>query len=271
MTRRLLLPTALAVFVALGGCQSLLNFTPTGDPGVPAVDANATDVAAVDAAVSVTDARSDAPASSYAALVLADQPLFYFRLSETSGLRAVDSSGNGRDGAYVGAVLRDRPGAIASDPDRAVALDGTAEQHIKVQQPISRAAEGPFTIEAWVWPTRPSETPFDIIADDVGWLLFSQGNVLKFERMEQRVWFPAGLRTDGFTHVVGTYDGKTMALYLDGLNVGELESLPTGVTNAGSMLAGAHFPGTLDELAYYDHALSRERIGLHYQRGSAGP
>src|SRR5439155_683557 len=40
-------------------------------------------------------------AASYSQTVLGDSPLVYYRLDETSGSTAADSSGNGRTGAYA--------------------------------------------------------------------------------------------------------------------------------------------------------------------------
>ena len=52
-------------------------------------------------------------AKSYASTILADRPVGYWRLGESSGLVARDSSGNGFDGAYQGGVTLDTPGALA--------------------------------------------------------------------------------------------------------------------------------------------------------------
>ncbi len=40
--------------------------------------------------------------ASYISEVLSDNPLGYYQLNETSGTTAIDSSGNGQDGTYIG-------------------------------------------------------------------------------------------------------------------------------------------------------------------------
>src|SRR5438876_10051446 len=63
---------------------------------------------------------------SYRASVLADHPVAYWRLNETTGAVMADVSGNGNDGAYAGAVTVAQPGALASDADTAVGFDPTS-------------------------------------------------------------------------------------------------------------------------------------------------
>lgn len=57
------------------------------------------------------------PASSYYDLVMSHSPLGYWRLGETSGTTAADSSGNGRSGTYTGTYTLNRPSLIPSAPE----------------------------------------------------------------------------------------------------------------------------------------------------------
>ena len=75
---------------------------------------------------------SDAPMSDdaqvdYAAAVLADGPVAYWRLGAGSA-SAVDVTGNGNTGTFLGGVEPGAPGALVGDPDvamkRAVAIAG---------------------------------------------------------------------------------------------------------------------------------------------------
>jgi len=56
--------------------------------------------------------------------VLADTPIAYWRLDESAGMIARDSSGHGNDGTYIGGVHPGTAGAIANDPDTAATFDG---------------------------------------------------------------------------------------------------------------------------------------------------
>src|SRR5262249_2134939 len=54
----------------------------------------------------------------------------YYRLDETTGSTAVDSSGNGNDGTYVNGPTIGQSGALAGDPDTSVAFDATSNQNV---------------------------------------------------------------------------------------------------------------------------------------------
>lgn len=76
-------------------------------------------------ASSYVDSGGGGGGSAYANEVLADSPLLYWRLGETSGVTAVDSSGNGRDGTYMGTPGLDRVGLQGNDSDGSVYFEDT--------------------------------------------------------------------------------------------------------------------------------------------------
>jgi len=75
--------------------------------------------------VASPSSMSAAIGSPYASAILADHPSIYYRLDETAGPTAFDSSGQGQNGQYGAGVTYNVPGALAGDPDTAVS--GTAE------------------------------------------------------------------------------------------------------------------------------------------------
>ena len=92
---------------------------------------------------------------SYRALVLADRPLAYYRLDETSGTVAHDASGHHFDGAIGTHVKLGRPGVIADAPtsmefsgaDRSDATEDVrvvGNRHFQLLRSLS--------IEAWAFP-----------------------------------------------------------------------------------------------------------------------
>ncbi len=78
-------------------------------------------------------------------------------------------------------------------------------------------------------------------------------------------------------HVVGTYDGDRMRLYLDGrmidetLDVGSPEydenPLRVGGDTVGGMPSN-HWPGSIDEVRVYDRELTFEEVQLLFEEGS---
>ena len=91
----------------------------------------------------------------YAAAVLADHPIAYYPLTETTGTTAHDASGHHLDGRIGSRVVRGKPGLIADDAT-SLEFDGadeTTAEHV-VRVPGNRIFERArsVSIEAWVYP-----------------------------------------------------------------------------------------------------------------------
>jgi len=93
---------------------------------------------------------------TYAASVLALKPAGYWRLGEAKGPTAFDRSGHNRPGTYHGTPAFHLPGAIFTDPDRSIGLDGKAYVEIPDNKEFSLSKKG-LTVEAWL---RLSELDF---------------------------------------------------------------------------------------------------------------
>jgi hypothetical protein len=229
--------------------------------------------------------------SAYAAQVLQDSPLAYWRFDEKSGTTAVDSSGHGHDGQYVGAVTLGQPGAIAGDPGTAVGFDGkTAWMDAGDVFPFPGNA--PCSLEAWVKPVTDSEYHAVISRNDgqggttSGYLiyiepaadpayvdfahyLFSGGN------QQHDIDTSSGtIGTSDFTHIVAVYDGTTLSLYLNGQPVGSTAGTISTPATQNPFAVGAEsggaiawFNGPIDEVAVYGTPLSPARIQAHYNVG----
>jgi hypothetical protein len=78
------------------------------------------------AALSAANPALAAPAT-YQAAVTADTPYVYYRQGEDSGPTAVDSSGNGRNGTYLGTPTFGQAG-LGPASDTAVSYDGSANE-----------------------------------------------------------------------------------------------------------------------------------------------
>ncbi|HKU67695.1 MAG TPA: LamG domain-containing protein, partial [Candidatus Baltobacteraceae bacterium] len=71
-----------------------------------------------------TATPAPSPSSAYASAVLADAPREYYKFNESGGTTFSDSSGNARNGTYVGAVTFGVPGPLLDEPSTAVSLAG---------------------------------------------------------------------------------------------------------------------------------------------------
>ncbi len=99
---------------------------------------------------------SGAGRSPYERAVLGSQPVAYWRLGESRGPVAYNATGHGRHGRYLGGPHFGQAGAIASDLDRAVGLDGPqTRSYVEVPDndgfSIATSGKG-LTVEVWMRP-----------------------------------------------------------------------------------------------------------------------
>jgi len=234
--------------------------------------------------------------SEYSDLVLAKNPVAYWRLGEVSpSTVAQDSSGNGHNGTYSGSPTQEVDSLIVGDSDYAVTFNG-------VDQLLDTTFEGvtgtnAVTVEAWVIADSQATGSGQTIcfygttspATNGAGFYFglstkSDGSGAGYLRLgvtgAAAVYDGADLR-DGMIHHVAVVvpanatvadvkmyiDGKPVALGLvngaQAINIGNI--YPVGISS-NSQGAGA-WHGTLDEVAMYDRALAPWEIKEHYLVG----
>ncbi len=269
-----------------------LSFTDTGlAPGsthsykVDAKEANGTNNSFKSDPVSVTVSAVDAP---YTTVVGGDAPYFYWRLGESSGTVAADSSGSSRTGNYRGTVTFGQAGAIAGDPDTAVQLQTTPLNNEFVTTSSTTAVAGPnaLSLELWFKTTTSggkligfgnsrtgTSSSYDrhIYMTNDGRLVFGA-----WTGSAATVTSAGSYNDGGYHHVVGTLGGGGMALYVDGTLVG---TNPNTIAQAysgfwrvgGDNLSGwpdqpssGYFNGTVDEAAVYSTALTAGQVSDHF-------
>ncbi len=226
--------------------------------------------------------------NGYRSAVLADGPAAYWRLDEATGSQAADASGHGKSGTYSSTgVTRGVAGALTGDPDTAASFDG-ASGAVAVTGVGNFTGTSAFSAEAWV---NPSAFPANVwgrilsqennAANAPGWSLYvdSSTGTLSATRANAAgadwVGGSTALPLNKWSHVVLTYDGSTLRLYLNGQplqTVPSTRGLPTSsaaLEVAGSFGAGQFFSGRVDEPAVYSKALSAGQVLAHYNAGSA--
>lgn len=237
----------------------------------------------------VASAAAGATASGYEAEVLADSPLLYWRLGESSGTTAADNSGNGRDGTYVGSPTLGSTSLLASDADTCVDIATPSSQRVEIGYG-SWVNVADLTVELWAnfddvsGALRIITSRWNLIST---WLQFNMqiaSGVLKWEvhtsTGTKTVTGPS-LSNSTTYHLVGVFDSAAneSRLYV---NKTEYKVSTTGTlstsTNVNSWVdingirgdssggwTGAYpMDGRVDEFAFYDSALSSTRISAHY-------
>jgi hypothetical protein len=227
---------------------------------------------------------SPAPvAMTYAETIRDDHPVSWWRLDETSGTVVGDET-VANPGTFVGATTLGVPGLIPSDPaSTAVGFDGASAQ-VRIGQSGSLNLGSAITLEAWIQPSSLPATGSvrTILAKTGSYALELDGASPAFSVyvLGARVELAAAAGTvvaGRRSHVVGTYDGAAMRLWIDGAEVASRAL--SGVADA--TLSGARigswdgqqrfFAGTIDEVALYARALSAAQIAAHAAAGPVAP
>ena len=199
-------------------------------------------------------------------------PIAHYRFDEGKGAKLLDSSGNGHRGVVHGAAW------VPSGEGFALRFDGV-DDYVDCGGDAALSPTHAVSLEAWVHPTA---TPGAGEAGIVGKRYASY--VLTYYT-DGRVWWyisgggsnckavvPAG----AWHHVVGTFDGKGLRLYVDGRLAASAEAKRGLVGTAGQFrmgnssgdkqfTKGAHFQGMLDEVRLYGRALAADEVARHYR------
>ena len=178
----------------------------------------------------------------------------------------------GNDGTWNGNL------AYASgEVNQAFSFDGNSY----VESPGDQALGSAFTMGAWVNTTDGGVGKGIVTQQDCNRLiwLYQNGNtapgVPSFD--PGGWWLNADVSVnDGQWHyVVGTYDGTTASIYVDGVLRNSLQSAISPSSNppfdiGGGGCAQGNLVGDIDEVQFYDRALSDSEIRAIYDAGSAG-
>ncbi len=220
---------------------------------------------------------ADPQEESFAAKVLATQPVAFWRLNETNGVEAANSGTEGveNDGGYEGNIALGqagpRPPAFPTFEANNAApfFDGTSAY---VNGPYELMNDLPgFTIGGWIYPTA---TP----GSRTG--LFGQNDLMEFGFSSSstiQIWTPYGsvsvtypFSNNAWHYVTAVGGNGLLSLYLDGTLAG---STSISASNFGESeynfniggggifdASGNFFKGQIDEVAVWYRALATNEI-----------
>ncbi|MFL5936133.1 MAG: DNRLRE domain-containing protein, partial [Gaiellaceae bacterium] len=243
---------------------------------------NVTTSAAVSADVDNSAAPTTSitsPSAAYRGVVLADGPNGYWRLGETSGTTAADASGNARTGTLGGTYLLAQTGMLTNDADKSILFkNATTDGSVSFTNSTTWLSGSVLTAEAWVKYTTISTAGACDRVLSRGWGTTNSGRwflgLCKSSGGVQQAQFglnstiAAATVTPGTLHLVGTYDGATIRLYVNGAQVASAAASGTLYVGAGPSIAQTlNDDVTIDEAAVYAKALSAGQIKAHYDAG----
>ena len=197
---------------------------------------------------------------------------------EGAGQDARDGTGNGHDGAVSGAKW------VSGKFGKALEFNGDGD-HVLVSHAKALNLEE-VSVAAWVFPTAWNP---DLNAIAQKWEDGTNRRQYQLTIYQEKTWWyvsDAGdnwPRTDAtttiinlneWTHLVGTYDGATMRAYVNGVLDEEKPQAVGLFTSDVDVIIGGygpttpvvynqnrHFAGVIDEVYFYDDALTEAEIG----------
>jgi hypothetical protein len=263
-------PSACSLFTDLRGFSEPSH----GDAAPTSNDSG--DAGVEDSSPSTTDGESDAPVTlpqdPYAKAVLADGPIAYFRLDDTSGSICRNEVANGA----ITCVFSDT-GLTWNAPgfggtSRGVHFDAMSGR-IVVNGAMTFKGKEPYAIEMWVKHDgqRDVARNMDTLGGLSGTTLFiSNEGTFRTESWVagthifyvQSAQKPSSTK---FTHVVFGYSDEAERdyMFIDGVEAGGTRVHPGEHVAPSSALEWGDFTGTVDEIAIYAKALTSARVDAH--------
>ncbi len=231
--------------------------------------------------LTVTDKRS------MLAQLLPGDLMGQLQLPTTAGVSVQPPQGGPYGGQIVGGVTGGQPGALVGSPDTAMLFNGTSGQILTPPTGLP-TGNNAWSLEGWMNTSNlPASGKTQKLLAFGGWgsngvrpaVYIDNGAALHAE-----VWGTSGpgytIATGAWHHFVATWDGTTLALWVDGASrtsftPGALSVASTyGLTIGSDVLGnttGDFFNGLLDECAIYSSALTPAQITNHYSLGKNGP
>ncbi|MCG7952232.1 MAG: hypothetical protein JAZ17_23065 [Candidatus Thiodiazotropha endolucinida] len=244
-------------------------------------------------------------ASQYSDVIIADNPIAYWKLDQSDGGIAIDEIA-GNHATFVGPVYR-YSSRVPEDDGQTIFLVGSSSQYIELPD-TGLLDQQVFSLELWVeeWTCAPlfvnlptgaySERRGIVIREPKRYtscnkptIEWGSGGDLQSIHVDN-VPSPYTLRhlVVTFSHTPNAPDSENVVrYYLDGVNISETTGILSGISyenasagspvemvrigGVGGVLYGQEsddrFRGYIDEIAFYDYALTPEQVEQHYFAG----
>jgi hypothetical protein len=190
-----------------------------------------------------------------------------YSFNEGSGTTVTDASGHNNTGTISGATW-----TTAGKFGGALVFNGTSAKVTIPDAPSLRLTTD-MTLEAWVKPSKVTRAWRDVIykGNDNYFLEATTNRKVPggggtFGPNDVWMYGTAALAVNTWTHLALIYDGVTLRLYVNGVQVasraqtGNLATSANPLQIGGDSIFGQYFQGTIDEVRIYNQALSLSEI-----------
>ncbi|MCE2402955.1 LamG domain-containing protein [Candidatus Poribacteria bacterium] len=191
----------------------------------------------------------------------------YWAFDEGTGKAATDATGNGHNGEFNGA-----PKWVDGKFGTALEFDGE-DDYVAVADDDALDLTDSITLMAWFNPNDVLTSRRLMVKNDSIFVIFDFGNTNSIDFLVK----PNNTHAESTTtdwkvgewyHFAGTFDGKTMKVYINGKLEGEKPNdVPIAPSDLELWIGGDDygrptdfFPGKIDEVRLYDKTLSEADI-----------
>ena len=201
----------------------------------------------------------------------------HWKLDETTGTTASDSSGNGNDGTVNGTDFD--TDSVAGVSGTALSFDGSSD-YVETTYNTDYASGG-FTLSAWAKTSSSAImrifSKWQAPGTNQKWLLFNNGQIEFGITNSSGGITSTNTYNDGQWHLfTAVADGTDMYLYVDGVQTDTDTHDNTFDTNALAWRIGArndgaeYFNGEIDDARIYNRALSATEVADLYATTGGG-
>lgn len=203
----------------------------------------------------------------------------FWQLQETSGSTAADSIGSVPLTIHGGVTLA-QPGAFG-DSYTSYEFNGSSG-YLSTSTVLGSSPTGAFSFDGWFNIANTSPVEVLISTNDSGassgWVLYTQSNELHFQSTSGSPAYCQGGSLSGNTwyHIGFSYNDGAFAIYVNGSQVATGSgafATPTGTSTWFGRYQQNNadwFAGYMQQLAFYDSALTSGEFLAHYDAGMVG-
>ena len=199
--------------------------------------------------------------------VAEDGLVAYWPFDEAKGKEAIDVTGSGHDGEFNG-----NPKWVEGKFGTGLEFDGV-DDHVIVADDPAFAIEENITLMAWFSPNEALTSRRLMVKNNSIFVIFDFGNADSIDFLvKPDNTFAESTTTDWkvgeWYHFAGTFDGKTLKVYINGKLEGEKpNNVLIAPSNLDLWIGGDDFgrptdffPGKIDEVRLYEKTLSEADI-----------
>ena len=234
---------------------------------------------------------------TYAANILFDGPIAYYRFEEAAAATVATNSGStGGDGLFMSDIGGGGPAKADPGPrppafvgfdanNRAATFDGLGDW-VNTQNPFLQD-RGAFTLEYWVAPANRVSDP-TTFGTRIG--IVGQNDAVEYGFIDAntiQIWTPVDNLNTAYSfpdnewhHVATIASGTSLRTYYDGVLQAStsVTTMDYGASSFNVNIGGGgvfdgsgnYFTGKIDEVAIFDKAIPAARVAAHYTAGKSG-